>query len=99
LPSAVKVKPDTLHVCNNNQPLNWTIKTVGYVFEDKTSGGKKSGIDFKGNDDFDKEMPGGATYSWRDKHGKKNPDITYGVNILKDGGGPCTGFDPRISND
>ncbi|HEX4233249.1 MAG TPA: hypothetical protein VH041_03010 [Caldimonas sp.] len=93
LPSAVHVVPDTLHVCNNNQPLNWTIKTVGYVFD------SPSGIDFKGNKDFDKETPNGASYSWRDKHGKKDPDIEYGFRILKDGGGPCTRSDPRISND
>ena len=89
----VKVEPDTLHVCKNNQPLNWTIKTVGYVFA------TPSGVDFKGNTDFDKETPNGASYSWRDKHGKKDPDIYYGLRILKDGGGPCTTIDPRISND
>jgi hypothetical protein len=89
----VKVEPDTLHVCKNNQPLNWTINTVGYVFA------TPSGVDFKGNTDFDKETPNGASYSWRDKHGKKDPDIYYGLRILKDGGGPCTTTDPRISND
>ncbi|HEY2560541.1 MAG TPA: hypothetical protein VGI48_12595 [Caldimonas sp.] len=96
LQTAVTVVPDTLHVCKNNLPLNWTIKTVGYVFD------KNGGIYFKKDEDkkdFDKEFWGGTTYSWRDKHGKKNPDIYYGLRILKDGGGPCTTVDPRISND
>ena len=96
LPKAVTVVPDTLHVCKNNQPLRWTIKTVGYVFNDK------GGIEFKNaqdKSDFDQEHPGGVTYSWRDKHGKQNPDIPYRIRILKDDLSPCTTVDPRISND
>lgn len=93
LEKSVHVKPDVLHVCKNNQPLHWTIKTGGYIFANP------SGVDFKGNTDFDKESWGGASYSWRDKHGKKDPDIYYGLRILKDSGGPCTTIDPRISND
>jgi hypothetical protein len=54
LAKSVYVKPDVLHVCKNNQPLRWTIKTVGYVFANP------SGVDFKGNHDFDKESWGGA---------------------------------------